>query len=124
MRSQARRKVQAFTLEGVPAKAIGHHAFGDLGGLSVDDRFIYCTDEDEHCVWRLCRAGDGGFVAAETSPRVAPRGAPAESRTRQVSSPGSGLARGKSQAWGAQIAQAAQQIAIPTSGLGFPTPPP
>ena len=58
---------------------------------------IYVADDDEHCVWRLFRAGNGGFVAEKH--RASRSGAP--------STPGRA----------AQIARAAQQISLPV-GLG------
>ena len=83
---QEGRTLQAFSLEGDLLKEVSIPGCGDLVGVFADEQSVYIADDDEHCIWRVWRAGNGGLVpsdkrASTTAPRqfIRPAGTPRES---------------------------------------------
>ncbi|KAL1514996.1 hypothetical protein AB1Y20_004067 [Prymnesium parvum] len=101
--ADAGRKVLAFTLDGELVNSVSIPGSGDFTGLSVDEQSIYVCDDDEHCVWRLWRAGNGGVVSEKPTARTVSGPSPLRSKPQQ--------------GWAAQIAKAAQQVSVPSVAL-------
>lgn len=79
---QGSRRVQAFALEGgALVREVTVAGSCDLGGISADDQGVYVTDEQDHCVWRFWRSGNGGLVDEKRTSRASPRSVPSPRAT-------------------------------------------